>query len=146
MRSEMESSYELLDHTADLGVRVTAPTLTGLVPPAVAGFYATLGRIVPQPDLAPSDDFTFEAAGDDPAVLLRDLLAELLHRFDTRRQVLTDALVSEFSATRLAVTGRLRPLDAARSAPAREVKAVTYHELGVRPVPGGYEATFIVDI
>ncbi len=146
MHSKMEPAYELFDHTADLGVRVSAPSLAALVPPAVAGLYATLGKIVPQPDPAPGDDFAFEAAGDDPAVLLRDLLAELLHRFDTRRQVLTDTFVSEFSATRLAVTGRLRPLDAARSMPAREVKAVTYHELGVRPVPGGFEATYIVDI
>lgn len=146
MDARMEAAYELFDHTADLGVRVTAPTLPELVPPAVAGLYATLGWIVPQPDPAPADDFAFDATGDDPAVLLRDLLAELLHHFDTRRAVLTHVAVGEFSGARLAVTGRFRPLDPEQSAPAREVKAVTYHELAVRPVAGGYEATFIVDI
>ncbi len=146
MGARMEPAYELFDHTADLGVRVTAATLPELVPPAVAGLYATLGHIVPQPAPAPADDFAFDATGDDPAVLLRDLLAELLHHFDTRRRVLMDIAVGEFSGVRLAVTGRLRPLDPEQSAPAREVKAVTYHALAVRPVAGGYEATFIVDI
>jgi hypothetical protein len=39
-----------------------------------------------------------------------------------------------------------RTIDAGRSVPGHEVKAVTYHELAIRPIPGGFEATYILDI
>ena len=46
----------------------------------------------------------------------------------------------------LAVEGLLVPLDVKRCAYYREVKAVTYHELAIREIEGGFEAVYIVDI
>ena len=54
--------------------------------------------------------------------------------------------VADFSDERLVATARVAPVDEERSAYHREVKAVTYHELALRKVPGGYEAVYIVDI
>ena len=51
-----------------------------------------------------------------------------------------------FDDTQLTATARMRLVNEADSSYHREVKAVTYHELAIRPIPGGYEATFIVDI
>ena len=135
--------YELFDHTADLGVRVRAPTLSQLVAPSTDGLYAAIGdvRTAGLPVVR-----TFELDGPEPALMLRDYLAELLHLFDADRRRLTDLEVQEFSEHRLVVLGQARPVDVARSALQREVKAVTYHELAIRPIEGGYEATYIVDI
>ncbi len=136
--------YELFDHTADLGVRVFAPTLPELVAPATDGFYATIGVIHVSrcADAARSFEFT----GVDAAVLLRDYLAELLNLFETEHRRLIGVRVHEFTPQRLVVTGQAQPVDQERSSLRREVKAVTYHELAIRPVADGYEATFIVDI
>jgi SHS2 domain-containing protein len=161
----MTPGYELFDHTADLGVRVWAPSLAELVPPATDGFYATIGEVVavdaqaaaassPRTDAASAATaagdvpsvHTFELIASDPALLLRDYLAELLFLFDTQQQRVVDVRVREFTPQRLVVTAQRRPIDTTRSALLREVKAVTYHELAIRPVTGGYEATFIVDI
>lgn len=139
----LTAGFELFDHTADLGVRVRAPTLAGLVPPATEGLYAAIGDV--QVAGAPAA-WTRALAGEEPALLLRDYLAEVLHLFAAAGRRLIDVQVDEFSPRRLAVRGRAQPVDAARSALQREVKAVTYHELTVRLVAGGYEATFIVDI
>ena len=139
----LEARYELFDHTADVGVRVWAPTLAGLASPAVRGLYAVIGELVAG-DAA--EVVRFELSADEPALLLRDCLAEVLGLFDTRRLMVTAIDVEEFSATRLAAVASAAHVDVARSAFDREVKAVTYHELNVRPVPGGYEATYIVDI
>ena len=38
------------------------------------------------------------------------------------------------------------PIDRRLSAYHHEVKAITYHELDILRIPGGYEATVIVDI
>ncbi|MEW6250752.1 MAG: archease [Planctomycetota bacterium] len=140
----LKAMYELFDHTADLGVRVQATSLPELIPPATDGFYATIGviHVGKSPDAARSLEFT----GNDPALLLRDYLAELLNLFETEQRRLIGVRVHEFTPERLAVSGQAQPVDRERSSLRREVKAVTYHELAVRQTPGGYEATYIVDI
>jgi SHS2 domain-containing protein len=139
----MRAHYELFDHTADMGVRVFATSLSGLLLPATAGFYAVIGRLV---TCAQPAERELKVTGDEPSVLLRDYLTELLHLFESERRQLTDLLVREFTPVRLLVVGQARPIDLAKSVFEREVKAITYHELAIRPVAGGYEATYIVDI
>lgn len=139
----MTPHYELFDHTADLGVRVRAPSLAELVPPATEAFYAVIGDVVTSDAARP---WTLELRGDDPAVLLRDYLAELLHAFECGRRRLTDVHAGEFTSERLVVSGQMRATDPTASDFEREIKAVTYHELAIRPIADGYEATYIVDI
>jgi SHS2 domain-containing protein len=139
----MTETYELLEHTADMGVRARAATLAGLIRPCTAGLYAVIGQLVPTGDAQP---WQFEAVGDDIALLLRDYLGEVLALFAADGQLIEIREVPEFSPQRLTVLGLRRPIDPGRSIVQREAKAVTYHELSVREVPGGYEAVFIVDI
>jgi len=141
----MAGRYEFFDHTADVGVRAWAPTLPELVQAAGDGLYAVVGRLVAARE-TPGRWLNFEFVGDDDAVLLRDYLAELLRLLATKRCVVTAIAVEEFSPTRLRVDAETRALDLDRSSLEREVKAVTYHQLELRPAAGGYEATFIVDI
>ncbi len=136
--------YELFDHTADVGVRVCAPTLAELLGPATAGLYAIIGRLVNDGREAESREL--ELGADEPALLLRDYLAEVLGLFEMGRRMVTAVDVREFSQTRLTATVQLQRVDVAASSLEREVKAVTYHELRIWPVADGYEATYIVDI
>jgi len=135
--------YELFDHTADMGIRVRAATLAELLKPAADGLYAVIGELVTTGEAAP---LTVELEGTDPSVLLRDFLTRLLILFecDGRQVVELDGAV--FDERRLSAIAHAAAVDAERSVYLREVKAVTYHELGIRPIAGGYEATFIVDI
>jgi len=139
----MTSGFELFDHTADLGVRAHASSLPELVAPCTEGLYAVVGDVVAGDD---GSAWSFESAGDDPAVLLRDYLAEVLLLFEQEHQRLTGVHVLEFGDSRLHVVASACPVDTERSAYHREVKAVTYHELAVRQAGEGYEATYIVDI
>ncbi len=139
----MQPRYELFDHTADVGVRVWAPSLPELLPPATEGLYAVIGEVVPGPGAA---EQTYDLIGDDPALLLRDYLAEVLYLFERDKRRLTAVAVQEFTAHRLAMTGQTQPIATDRSSLEREVKAITYHELAIRSVENGYEATYIVDI
>ncbi|UCC29695.1 MAG: archease, partial [Phycisphaerales bacterium] len=84
--------------------------------------------------------------GKESAELLRDYLAELLTLFDRDARIVTTADVAAFTESQLAVTLQTAILDKRRSALHREVKAITYHKLDVRVIPGGFEATLIVDI
>lgn len=139
----MTPGYRLFDHTADIGIRVWAPSLPELIPPATAGLYAVLGELAAHGTAVAR---TFEFQGDDAAVLWRDYLAELLYLYDSDHCLLTEAEARAFTPQHLVVSGQVRPVDTGRSVLGHEVKAVTYHELAIRPIQGGFEATSILDI
>ncbi len=140
----MEGSFTLFDHTADVGLRIRAGTLAGLLEPAAKGLYAAIGELVPI--AAPSEQVPVELSGGDAARLLRDFLHELLMRFERKRQIAVGVSEAHLEEGRLEAVLELRDVDGGRSGFDREVKAITYHELAIRPVAGGYEATVIVDI
>ena len=139
----MQPSFELFDHTADMGIRARAATLPGLLAPAGEGLYAVIGELVAA---AESKPLVFNLTANDSAELLRDYLSELLTLFDRDALRFTALEVHVFSERCLSLTVHTAHLDKQRSSFRREVKAITYHQLAIRPVAGGYEATVIVDI
>ncbi len=139
----MEARFELFDHTADVGVRVFAPTREALIAPAVAGLYSVIGDVVAGSE---GQQRTWTMEGGDAAELLRDFLAELLILFERDQQIVQDPKVQSFEPDRLVVEGRACPIDETASSFHREVKAVTYHALAVEEKAAGFEATYIVDI
>ena len=114
-----------------------------LLMPAAEGLYAAIGELVAVGD---GSLLHFDFQGNDPSVLLRDFLTELLILFERDQRCLVAVVDASFTESRLTVTAKTAPVDLERSAFHREVKAVTYHELSIRTISGGYEATLIVDI
>ena len=139
----MKPSYELFDHTADMGIRIHAGTRAELLKPAAQGLYAAIGEFVPQG--RPTSQ-RIDLGGTDAAYLLRDFLAELLMHFERDLLMITDIDDPQLDDNNLRATLRLAPVDPDGSVFFREVKAITYHELEIRSIPDGYEATLIIDI
>lgn len=139
----MQPTFELFDHTADIGIRARAASLPELLNVAKDGLYAVIGDLA---TAGADETVTFNLTGDDAAAVLRDFLQELLLTFERDARVVTSLDVEAFDDTRVRAIGRTAKVDPHRSDFAREVKAVTYHELDVHPIPGGFEATVIVDI
>ncbi len=139
----VKPAFELVDHTADIGLRIVAPTLEGLILPATDGLYALIGDLA---EYGPEETIKLDFAAEDSASLLRDYLAELLRLFETTQRVIAEPVVTEFTPTRLRITARALRIDPDQTIYHREVKAITYHELAITEVAGGFEATVIVDI
>jgi len=139
----VQSGYELFDHTADMGIRVRAATPVELLQPAADGLYAVIGELVSADD---SEGVRFDLKANDRAALLRDFLNELLILFERDRRMLVAIDSVDFSDSYLKATVRISRVDVERSVYLREVKAITYHELSIRPIDNGFEATLIVDI
>jgi len=135
--------YELFDHTADLGLRVTAPTLDELFVDAGRGLFA---MIVDRPDaIEPRVEEKFEIPGEDKAFLLFDWLRALLTKSETDGVVFGQFAVTLHEGG-LTATAKGEPLDAVKHGLGREVKAITYHELKVEQRGDGWFAEVIVDI
>lgn len=135
--------YDIFEHTADLGIRVEAPTLGLLLADAARGLVSVLTGDLAQ--IRPSHEEHLAIPGTDPVWLLQDWLAEVLAAFDVRRMLFCEFDVAVNGQSVLA-TVRGEPYDPARHRLAHEIKAITLHELDVRRAGPLWQATFIVDI
>ena len=135
--------YEMFEHTADLGLRVSAPDLDTLFAEAgQALFSAIVEELATVQALQP---VSVDLAGTELAYLLFDWLNELLFQYESEHVLLSrfDVHVSE-SGLQGTVWGE--PLDPGRHELQHEVKAITYHQLRVERTPDGWLAEVIVDI
>lgn len=135
--------FETFDHTADLGLRITAPNLPALFAEAGRALVATL---VDNPHaIRPEVELAIRIDGTDREYLLFDWLNELLYRFEA-----DGLLFAEFQVVLdergLSATVRGEELDPSRHQMSHEVKAITYHHLRVEETPQGWLAEVIVDI
>ena len=132
--------HEIFEHTADLGLRVTAPTLDRLMADAAAGLFqiiaGDLGQIRPRPEHAR----LFHVAGTDPTWLLFDWISELHAAFEIGRMLFCRFDVT-IDSTGLHATAHGEPYDPSRHLLAHEIKAITQHELAVVQTADGWEAT-----
>lgn len=135
-----ERGHELIEHTADVGVRVWAATLDELFAEAALALIDVMGATRAAPDR------TEEVRLDAPDVdaLLVDWLSEVLFLFDGRGFVTTQADVQVTTEKLEAV---LRGTDAATFiAHGPAVKAVTFHGLDIRTSEDGYDARVYLDV
>ena len=141
--------FELVPHTADLGICVTSPTRAGLIKIATQGLYAVIGNL--KAEDGSRFRRTLELTDGDALSYLRDYLAELLFLFYSKREIATMVRIKEFSDEQFLGEIEVARLDEQCSVFEREVKAITYHELAITEKKSDtgetfYEAMIIVDI
>src|SRR5262245_17389820 len=135
--------HELFEHTADLGLRATAPDLNALFAEMAA---CLVSAMVEDPaSVRPLEEVKIELAGTDREYLLFDWLKELLLRFESDRMLFAAFDVKVIDSG-LTATVHGEPYDPAQHVLAHEVKAITYHELKVVREANGWLAEVIVDI
>ncbi len=135
--------FEILDHTADVLLRVYGRDPEDLFRNALGGLYAVLGEIVPS-DAAETRTVTLTA--DRREDLLHDWISEALYWFDTRREIAREVAFSRLTDTSLDADVLFTKADLRRSTFHREVKAVTYHELAVTRAASFWTATLVLDL
>ena len=135
--------YSFFEHTADLGIRVTAPDLNCLFVDAARGMFAAIIEDIGQ--VQATQAVEIKVAGAEVDMLLFDWLRELLYRFDADHMLFSqfEVNVGENGLTGVA---RGEPYDPARHLLSHEVKAITYHDLRVEREGDTWVAEVIVDI
>ena len=135
--------YEVFEHTADLGLRITAPDLPSLFVESARGLGSLL--VEKLESVIPRTETRISLQGSDRTYLFFDWLHEILYRFETEH-----VLFSEFEVTLhadgLEALARGEPIDRMRHQLGHEVKAITYHALKIEVTENGYLAEVIVDI
>lgn len=140
----MTQHYEIIDHTADIGIRVKGSSQEELFLHAAEAMFDILAESKKQ--LIPSISYPVAVEADGVDQLMVKWLQELHLAFDMRRLVLTHFWIDEISETRLIGGGKGLKFDESRHRAGTQIKAVTYHQLRVEEKDGGWEAEVIFDI
>ena len=134
-----DDAIRIVEHTADWALHVRGPDLAGLFGRAAAG----MARLLAGDGAVPLEEARELAlAADDAESLLVEFLGELAYWAERDGLVCPVVALSEVSPTMLRATargGRLTELQ-------KHIKAVTYHDLSIRPYDGGLEVTIVFDV
>lgn len=134
----MRSGYKEIQHTADWALQVWAPDLTGLMQQAALGMIALMGARLSNDGRL---ERTIMISADDSESLLVAFLNSILYEMELD-SIGFDRF--ELKLDGLKVHARLM------SAPLLElqksIKAVTFHNLEIRPVEAGLETTIVFDV
>jgi SHS2 domain-containing protein len=125
-------------HTADWALRAWAADLPGLLAETARGMYSLMGARV-QPGLRVRRKLTLQA--EDNEGLLVAFLGELLYFIEE------ESLVFDHMALVVEDNQLQADLEGARLAQrSKEIKAVTYHNLAIKPTATGLEVTVVFDV
>lgn len=137
----MTPFYELLDHTADLGVRVSADSEAGLFKNALLALADLLSGPV-----SASGTRTIRAEGSDRTELLVNLLREALYLFEGEKLLVAEVRGVELSPGGAKVLLGVAAFDPAIHEIRHAVKAVTWHQAQAGPRGKAWEARIIFDV
>jgi SHS2 domain-containing protein len=135
--------YELIDHTADLGIRVRGDDAAALF--ANAG-EALFDVIVGTALLYAREHRQVRAAGEDWPDLMVNWLRELLALWTLEGFLVKTVTIRQICEQHLSAVVGGESYDPRRHAIENEVKAVTYHQASVRQASRGWRAQIIFDV
>lgn len=134
--------FEIRDHTADVAIEASAPTLGSAFAAIADGLAAAQCDEIP----TVGDRFDIEVRAESRAGLLFDFLDEVIYQRDVRNVLPVDFEASVADADgewALAASTRGVPLEAVS---AREIKAVTYSEMTLEETADGWRAYVVFDV
>ena len=136
-------SYQIIDHTADLGIIITGKDEKNL-------FIHAANAMT---DIMVKGDITTKTVskevfikGEDFPDLMVKWLGEILYFFNGERLVLHSIEITSISPIMLSSTLILSGFDPKHHQVEREINAVTYHQIFVDKVSDEWQARIIFDI
>jgi SHS2 domain-containing protein len=136
-------NYELIEHTADVGVRVTAASLKELFQNAACAMFDIMAEEV-NPGVKETKKIQIKQTAGDADELLVNWLNELLSLSATKSLIFSDFAIKKIDSNNLkaVVSGG----DIKNYKVNTEIKAATYHELKLEQSNSGWKAEVIFDV
>jgi len=135
--------YEIIDHTADIGLRAYGEDLKTLFANAASGMFSILADLK---NVHPKRSLKIKVEAPNVEELFLSWLSELLYQYETKRIVFKEFLIDNLSQNSISATAQGEKLNLARHQLKTEIKAVTYHELKVQKIKDYWQGEVIFDI
>jgi len=135
--------YRQFYHTADLGIEVFGGTAEELFANAAFAIF----DLITDPDCVElRETRRICVEGVDKDDLLVNFLRESLYLFNGERWLAGEFVLVEFADESLVAEAKGEPFEPARHRIKTELKAVTYHQLGIRETPEGCTTKVVFDV
>ncbi len=135
--------YELIDHTADLGIRVFGSDPPDLFTTAALAMF---DQIIDVKIFNGNDKHRIGVTGTDWADLMVNWLRELLYLWTVKELLVAAVDITSISKSKLSADVATLIFDPAHHPIKNEIKAVTYHQIKVVQSTTGWESQVIFDI
>src|SRR5262245_27570778 len=129
-KDRSRGTWTPMEHTADIGFDLSAPTLKDLSETAAI---ALCDAMIDLDSVAPAQAHVVTVSAPYLEALLVRWLSEMLYLRDAQDLLLCRFDIEEMDEARLTARVWGEPFDAARHAVKTGIKAVTYHQIAVRP-------------
>lgn len=136
-------TYQIIDHTADLGIIVKGPDVKSLFIRAAQAMTDLMVRGDIRDKTAIRDILV---EGEDFPDLMVRWLGEILYLFEGENLMVHSIEIKSISPIQLKSTLSLSSFEPEYHQVLREIKAVTYHQISVDKSDDGWEARVIFDI
>ncbi len=137
-----ELDFEIIDHTADIGIRLKRSTREALFRDAALAMFRL---VIPEGGIQPAVERRLRVRGQDDEQLMVEWLSRLNFLFQTRLFVPAEIDLC-FYGNELRALLRGETVDPRVQPPALEIKAVTFHNLEVKRNGDGWSAQVIFDV
>ena len=135
--------FEIIDHTADIGIRAYGKGLGEVFANAAYGMFSIITDLNKVYDDICHD---IEVEASDVEELLVSWLNELLYVFDTENVLFCRFDIDNISQKRLQARAWGEKVDRSRHAIMTSIKAATYHMISVEKRESGFTVQVILDI
>lgn len=135
--------YEIIPHTADIGIKAYGKNPKELFQNAAYGMFDIIADL---DGLKSSVTQPIKVESENREELLLAWLGELLYNFYTKQIIFFDFQIEKITDTHLKATALGRHIGENRNRLKTEIKAVTYHELKIEEKDNQFVATLIFDV
>ena len=139
----VEKPFEIIDHTADIGIVAYGADIKQVFANAALGLFSLMADL----DECKGDiQRELQLSAEDMEVLLVAWLNELIYIFDVEHIIFKRFEVDELTSTHIKARCFGEKIKLSQHKLKREIKAATYHMLKINKEDGGYKAQVIFDI
>ena len=135
--------YEIIDHTADIGLRSWGGDLKELFANAAYGMFAIMADLK---DVRTKNSQKINLKAPNLEELFLSWLSELLYQYSSQGVIFKEFLIHKISEKVISAEAKGEKLNLPGRRLKTEIKAVTYHELKVQKVKGNWQAEVIFDV
>jgi SHS2 domain-containing protein len=139
----MKKKFSLIDHTADIGLKVYGVDEKELFVNAASGMFNLITALK---KITPTISFTLSLKANSKEDLLVEWLRELLYYYNVKEMLFSSFIIEEFSPTALKAKVKGEKIDLAKHSIRTEIKAVTFHQLKIEKKKNYWQTQIIFDV
>lgn len=139
----VEKPFEIIDHTADIGMVAYGADIKQVFANAALGLFNLMADL---DDVKEEVQHQVELSAEDAEVLLVEWLNELIYIHDVEHLIFKRFEIDKLTSTEIKARCFGEKIKLGQHRLKREIKAATYHMLRINKKDGGYEVQVIFDI